>query len=401
MTRSLALFACISIMPLFGQGLLRTAFASQQVWDGNQLVTSEGSEITLEQRGIKPIRHVLPSGHVFCTYQAGTAFTVKISKQRKVVELFSSKDFRTWTRVGLISRDLTPFGFKAIPLENGKFFLMAHLEPFAKGEKASIFAIATVDDKENLALDELLEPGLSKSVCVKEPAQPGLLTPGFMVRNEYQALIQATLDPCNPICYRGGFAVVSRETGHMFCFSGKTGRLRRIIQIHSSLDENAFARPTLDLDQAILGLQPRPDGRIFLASRTEEALTEAWKLFKSTSVETVQMTNPQWSEHTQQVFKNNVQTKTQQLLAHPEVLYFQADPETGDVFLDDTPPGLPSRLWDLATFRQFRFRMTQSGHPAPDSRMLPPMEQGENLVEKSPTRVKKNKENGQPEKLGK
>lgn len=142
----------------------------------------------------------------------------------------------------------------------------------------------------------------------------------------------------------------SALTGTFFVFDHR-GSLRRTIDLYESL--LPMKEKSAELEWAVLCAQPRQDGRILIAARTEDACLVSRKLFQvDTSLRAFK--DPEARERNRHASDQAVRTFT-------EITWWSLDPTHGTVRREPAPLNVPALLEDSTALRRFRFTFKPNG----------------------------------------
>ncbi|MBK8726235.1 MAG: hypothetical protein IPL96_09285 [Holophagaceae bacterium] len=355
------------------------ARAGQWIGPSRLLVKGEGPEVPSHiEEGPGKILERLPrqqgdlhldfhEGH-FWSSRAGKA-TFPDGSEARQSTLFKLIDGR-WERQvdfryrhGLI--------WEILPLGNGKYLGISGQPNFQDGSgKQFPFAVLRADAKGNLEVASTQDAGLAGPYFQKSPAHPNSETP-------YGSL---ELDFLSPTVIRteGFITVLSPRTGWFWVFSDMNGQLKRQGQIYASVGEELLKK-SRDLAHVCLGAQPRPDGRILIATRSEDAVQQAARAFQKFLPKT----------DSDSAFISNYGSIKDlwdlNLQSFPRVEWWKLDPATGSIEPEAAPQRFPSLVRSVKELKAFRWRFNSDGNLMWLGAFL------ENIEERTPTKAKKAK----------
>jgi len=353
---------------------------SLQGWMGRTLVSAGTgtAELEIEPPKGKAWRLALPGrGRL----KAVTDSEVLASKRTAegTWMLWRTRNLKTWEKAGFIKEDESRF-LSAYPLKNGKYLITRAVMPFRAGDQRSYVALyRPKEGTDELVFDRPVDLGLD----IILPAGKDPLAPSQMAtaRPGFEDAVSELLTP-HLLSFPGGCALVVQSLGKVLVFDDETGSLRRTNTLFSSIDDPR--KPGDLLERAILQHRALPGGRILLATRSEDAILNARRIFQDHLAkapetptpplprfkEDGKSINPAWEEaqfrSAQARFKAQEGVRKQALEAFPDILWWEYDPDTGDFIKLSTPLGLPGRLWNWDSLKSFSFRINRQGKPEPE-----------------------------------
>ncbi len=323
-----------------------------QWWHDQKLYSTEDSRlIEVEAPKQKPKQLKVPEGRIFWI-KDGLGLARIMNPATRATRFLKTWDWARWEDAFHLGEG-QPVILGVYPLDNGKVFLSAGIDPFVKGGKVSFWAIAKPDEKGLLSLEDLPDFGfsimeLARWVPGKEPWKPGNLTPRHDRMEEYLELGTAKMVPCAE-----GFVLLFPRQGKILVFNGTDGHLIRQRMLFPSVEQALKNRRTLE--RAILACRPMRSGNLLLATRSEDAVLNSRVIFE----------DPKPLEgQTKEEFAKEVQANHEKNLeAFGEILWWEFNPMTGDFLRRSTPKGLPSRVLNMADMNTFSFRMNLKNEP--------------------------------------
>lgn len=152
----------------------------------------------------------------------------------------------------------------------------------------------------------------------------------------------------------GRLVLLSHELGYLWVFDESDGRLLRTIKIFSSVDEAYLARPQ-GVTQVVVGAQPRQDGWILVATRTEDAVIRANLAYPDPALpEAARQGAAGWDFS--RWWKGGKDHRVLRITQFPHITWWKVDPETGRVVAEDPPHGFPDQFKSAGHHAQFRWR---------------------------------------------
>ncbi|HOD33214.1 MAG TPA: hypothetical protein PKO12_07035 [Holophaga sp.] len=335
------------------------ASACRQVWDGDRLVTVStegGRRVEVEERsdrarpGAPPrapqVLAVPPGIHVRYAHQ-GTFYGHRFDRETRTAHLLRSRDGRRWEVFGRLAGGHRLLEFRH--LEDGRVLLVAAVAPFQTEQGASPVALARVLETGEAQIDELVDLGLGAWERVPATRNQWRLKAPFLALETMGLWTQAFHLP-------GRVVLVDRWRGLFFVFDTERGRLQRTSQVFGLRPDQMEPEDEF----CVLGLQPRPEGTLLVATREQGALLFARKDHPTPPVDG----SPGW-------FRKARPAQADSLRSYPKVQWWTFHPD-GAVFEAITAPeGLPSRLDSPEVLAGFRFRMGPDGSPRPEFRLVP------------------------------
>lgn len=355
----MAVFSCfIGALPAGAQ--IQNRQQDWMTWDGGHVVVLEGSpsmglrlELPPGQQGAYAALLKAPQGCYSMDFKDHAAWaSVKGSSgQPKTTHLYRSLDFKTWevnaTYLGEQGRANAIYH-----LDGKRYFLVSGPSFFRLNNQFSPYAIAEINEKGFLVLKDLVDLGLKDALVVPVIPQQGEAQTRGDWNPKYSALLgMFFLNPM--IRYPGGMALVARRPGYLWLFDDQTGAVKRFVKLYSGVTEERLAPPH-QLDWAILGCQPRPDGHLLMASREEAAVLAGMEAYPT------KKNLKHLEDEAQQ--KANFEQDMANLRRWPQIRWWDLDPATGKITEEPPPQNLPDRILDVRTLQNFRFRFKADGH---------------------------------------
>lgn len=329
------------------------------VWDGNRVVVVEHDDsrsLRIESpEGQGSATHKLkgPDNTTILDFKDGAAWaSVRGSSNNpKATHLYRSLDLKTWevnaTYLGEHGR-----AWAIYHLDGKRYFMVSGPSFFSGQNEFSPFAIAEINDKGFLTLSSLVNLDLKEPLAI--PTTPkGVIPQGPAVFNPKYSSLLSMFIASRMIRYPGGLALVAKKPAYFWLFDDQSGALKRCVKLFSGVTEEKLGPPQ-QLEWAILGCQPRPNGHLLVASREEDAVLYAMAGFPT------------------QKNLNNINDEAQHKLNHdqdaaslqnwPRILWWDIDPKTGTITEEQPPHNVPSQIWDLRIFHDFKFRFKPDGN---------------------------------------
>lgn len=242
-------------------------------------------------------------------------------------------------------------GVQIFPLESGKFIgFINNLAPFIGAKKPSMgykpVVILAKNEKNELFIDDWVDLGFKKPYY-KEPK-------GDSTNRNVYNYSKLSIDVSeNPQIIRIGeyFAIISHETGYIFVYSAKDGSFKRVVKVYPKVDEESLE--DIELGCALIGVQPRSDGRLLIAARVESAVVQNKRAIFSPRA------NPE--VHLKQT-EIAIKVWNENLKLYPAVVWYVLDPGTGEIYPEAAPYAFPSLVSTMNELWNFRFRFKADGN---------------------------------------
>lgn len=142
------------------------------------------------------------------------------------------------------------------------------------------------------------------------------------------------------------------RTGRLISLSPKDGSVRQNTLVYPSVLEPEHRNKQKEV--ALIGAAATRDGKLVVATRTEDAVLHAREIFQTELRSKGKLPV--------EVFQKEVDQATASALeAFPDVHYWEWDPETGQIHRIPVPEGLPSKLRRFRDLASFRLRTSVDG----------------------------------------
>lgn len=328
-------------------------------WDGSRVVVIEHEDSRSlqieppESQGAPIIKLKGPDNTTILDFKESAAWaSVRGStKNPKATYLYRSLDLKTWeinaTYLGERGR-----AWAIYHLDGKRYFMVSGPSFFSDQNEFSPFAIADINDKGFLILKNLVRLDLKEPIAIPNTLS-GVPQPASAIFNPKYASLLSMFITNRMIRYPGGLVLVAKKPGYIWLFDNQSGALKRSIKLFSSVTEEKLG-PPYQLNWAILGCQPRANGHLLVASREEDAVLYSMAGFPTQK--SLKYINDE-AQH-----KLNRDQDTASLLHWPRILWWDIDPKTGAVTEEYPPHNVPSQIWDLRVFQDFKFRFKPDGN---------------------------------------
>lgn len=336
------------------------------IFDGGNLVLIEKQGDSIEahiespgQKESKTLKY--PSWAIKGDHFDGRFWAIqreKGSNGKIILRTFFSSDCKNWNIDGQLTAEKASSSFFLYPIERDRYLLVA-TSYFTKGEISSPLAIGRRDDKNDINLRKVLDLGLKEPYASTNQSDPKVLPKdpfGISAINQKYLTSFLQLGKSMVVRYPGGLAIVSNRTGYIWLLnSHKESEDLKLIKIFPSVTEDRLDKG--DIEIPILGCQPRPNGHLLIASRSEEAVLMARKEFPEPEMNDDEFSNPNSPKH-----KLTEQVRNKALLKYPEILWWDLDPATGKLTKEEAPLNIPNKILDIGLMSKFRFRFKPDGN---------------------------------------
>lgn len=188
----------------------------------------------------------------------------------------------------------------------------------------------------------------------------------------YDALMGAF---SHPIRVPGHLVLVGRHLGIFIVINSRTGKVERTEKLFGDLPDDAMTTPEA-YEYGVLGVQPRPDGHLLIAARSEDAVVQSrtWKP-DLPSPEPVRLsfteaygksTEDQGDllEEKQEAadFARAAELRETRLRHFSDLVWWDFDPDTGAFRREPSPAGVPEKFPSCAALKAFSFAFKPDGN---------------------------------------
>lgn len=335
-----------------------------QFWDGDRLVNIEDSRLVVESPIGPKKTHFLGDGlsaparsDVF----QGAYWVCQPSDRdgEKGMVLLKSQDgsqreIDAWAPAKFAEGPL----FGVYPLPRNRYLLVSK-RLFVKDKAASFLAVGSKSAKGVIHLDDLIEVDLG------DKALEGAARPEFM--NDPLRLLYVVGFPLGRMRAGDHIVFAHRTHGRFLILDTATLKTRLVRLFPGIEDKKYWSTGVGGFEHAVLGLQPKRNGQILIASRTEAAVLKAREEEKDFKLHSIGAEHPDVAKQREMVLETLQSKNRKELMGvsrdagaarFPEVLWWELDPEHGKISPVATPPGAPAHLPRADLIHQFRFRLT-------------------------------------------
>lgn len=337
------------------EGVKAPMIEGQQFWDGNYFYSQTKRNAAVVDRfnildkKAKPTSIRLPDGYKLVDIRNEVAYAFRKEGKNKFY-IYKGLKFSDWTLVGILDEDGVMISDFRV-LDNDKILFSRIVTPFVKNGSMSYFGVYAANEKKELHLDSLVDIGIEvfdKNLRAKNPTA----RPFLWVRQENFPLF-ADMIVSRMVTLADGFAVVFQKTGYVLFFKAIDGSVKRALCIFPEImDKKNINKPK---EVPILCYRPTREGRLLLATRTEDAVLNARSIFQDEVRHN--------SSNREEYDKKMELYLSRALEAFPDIQWWEFDPSTGDFIRQATPENMPNKLISYDKFINFRFWMTSKNRP--------------------------------------
>lgn len=236
-------------------------------------------------------------------------------------------------------------------------FLVAGAPFLIKAEKASPYGIGKINENGELELTQLIDlqvlgaPPIEKFATAASKALADS-EEQFLINKDLKKLLFQQRAAFNVfIPNEKGGTLLFHWPGYLITLDQK-GNIVRFTKIYSSIDFNKV-KNLFRIEPVLLGAALKADGKLLLATRTEEAVLKAHAAYPSFNEDGTPVSPVELAA-------SNTQMRIEQF---PEIVWREFDPLTGKLEkVESTPPGAPWELKDFQMAQKFDFTVDRNGH---------------------------------------
>lgn len=264
-------------------------------------------------------------------------------------------DDATWRLEGRVNvsagrpHTLTPL------MEARRFLAVAYDgECFTKDRSFSPVAVFRQHENGTLSLDHLVSFPTRKPLVAGVDVSKGPGRPPQRVgrwTDDYATVLRNRAPYPVPLVTPAGLVLVWPNVGFFWVLDPTNGRVKRCIQLFPSIGE-AECHTDVDVDLAVLAVQPTREGTLLVATRAEDAVRSGPTAFDYV----VTLQNFQ-HEGTDRVYHNQLKA----LQNWPELFWWHVDLEEGKVFPCPPPQRVPRTLGTREAYERFQFHFRPDG----------------------------------------
>lgn len=230
------------------------------------------------------------------------------------------------------------------PMGKGRYLAIT-VNPglFIKDGNSFPLAILKLDSRKEFYVDETLDLGLDR--------------PFFQGKQRnYPSFILGLISP--QVVYNEDHLILGTPQGLFWVFDLEKGRLLRKERLFHGITEERLAAG--DIFPPLLGFQPRPDGRILISARSEDAALLGMKAFRPPQ-------GPQRGaipDREAAEFHVRRQGEWEADLSRnfPHIQWWVLDPYQGGITRMDAPLRVPTLIWSREEAQDFNWRFLPDGN---------------------------------------
>lgn len=344
----------MSGVPILADGMRGARQVGTQVWDGGNLYTLpevKSGSILCSRAGSKKSKSAelrIPEGHRFATVANGVAFTYARTKDGWA--LFEGHKFQGWSSLGTIA-DPQLMVADIRPLTENRLLVARVAVPFVSSDKASFLGIFKKDAAGVFRFESCVDDGLSlfdTKLRARNPKGPAV----NWVAPEKQ-VVYVDFASIRFVDASDAILLVLPKSGWVLAFNAENGRTLGASRLFPSMDSREHREKVKEV--AILGWRPTSDGRLLLASRSEDAVLHARDIFQDVG-RLNGLDSDAYSKAMESYFVRSLE-------AFPDIWWWEFDPQSRHFTRTTAPQSVPSRLDRPATLRTFGFWMDARGLP--------------------------------------
>lgn len=369
-------------------------FQSQLVWDQQGvsciLIGPHGRGVDIFTQGKAPREFKSPEGQRILTWSEGRFYALKTTLGFEKVFLMASQEGGGFQEVGefLETKQNLPLDY-CVPLRKEGLFLGAcSAFGFVKDGKSSLIGIFRLREDGKLILEDVADIRLEHPLFRIGKPKPDetfvALDPAYTALAPFLEHLIQTDDY---------LVFASIRAGILWILDRERGSVRRTVNLYSVEDKDLGG--TSDLETAILGIQPRSDGKVVIAARDEVAFWTAGKFFKYQKKENHKAIWEEDAGPTTDATDDPLHRKLEAFSAirtFGDIRWWELDPITGKLE-QIYPEGAPTRIQTPQDLKRFHFyfepgdKLKTSLDPAPANVLQPegtPQELGQKNEKERP-----------------
>lgn len=336
--------------------------APLQFWNQTEIISAQLEspiKITLESKTAKSRTLELPTKAIGYEFYDGIHWIYQREQHenKKFINLYASKDCKTWERMAFFEIKNHFFPSWIRPLPNDAF-LVGFFSPIYDGNRYGLFAIARKNSHGELQIQSVVDLNLQFDLLSDEAKskRPARLTLEDL-RPSYKSLAMLATAPAYRV---HDYIIFSMpQQGRFWIFDGKRQTIARTVDLNPFLDEARFSEVDR-LPWCVLGCQPTPDGRLLIATRDPQALAAETETSLAPAIRTV---HDFMNESLQEAAKRALAIS---LKLHPDIAWWTLDPETGRLQREEPPTSFIQRFEGVKDYLRFNFRFKPDGNLASD-----------------------------------
>lgn len=348
-------FLFAATIPLFSQ--LSPTPAPEMSWDAGRVILANQDQ---GERGFRILHEdsrlnrtiPAPSGASDFRHVNGVFWAVVPEPgDHRIHRILRTEDGIKWSEAAVFRYPPTmqPGRISAYPLDSSRFVILdKSAQGFELGDARHLFVLAEEGSKGELVIRGPIDLGWKEPLFVKKligQAQEWVPNPAsFWV---FTALAHS------PFFTVGDSPVIGFYATGTYCILDGRGRTLKTLRLFSSLDDARMSDHS-SYERPVLCAQPRQDGQLLIAARSEDATLRGRKAFPR---------NYTIADLKDPVRKAAMDAKDIESLKHfPHVEWWLLDPVNKKLDRTLGPDRVPDRIFDLASYRKFWFTIAPSGN---------------------------------------
>lgn len=368
--RALLLALCV-MAPLAGQ-TGRPQPCALQSWSDRELYTPDSplphqTRARLEAPGKRPRTIPLPAGTMDSHYLDGWIHVLAKDAEGRRFRFLKSRNGEAWESLGALAfADILPsIPLQFLPLGNGRLLVRTY-QPLHWRGRNSILGIFRTGPKDRVELDDLVLDdaleGMLETLNLPGPDGKIRATAGFRAPFRMAFMLPQAF---HLVATRDAHILVNAHLGHLLALDRQDGHKLRARDVFGYGEAKAL-KSLEEFEHCLLGVQPTPEGRLLLATRSEDAFQNARKVFAPRPLSTVELAafKEKRSEGLTVFLADQKRARAESLKAFPEIFYWDFDPLTGDLIRQPTPAGLPGQLLGSELLSAFSIQFQADGRAA-------------------------------------
>ena len=173
----------------------------------------------------------------------------------------------------------------------------------------------------------------------------------------------------------GHIVLVGRHLGIFIAISARTGKVERMAKLFKDLPDDAMTTPEA-YEYGVLSVEPRPDGHLLIAARSEEAVVQSrtWKAdlppqepvrlsFAEAFGKSAEDQGDLLEEKQDAADLARADEVREARLRHfPDLVWWDFDPDSGAFRHEPSPTGVPDKFPSVSALQAFTFRFKADGN---------------------------------------
>ncbi len=367
-----AVLLALAILPTLTAQTGRPQPCALQSWSDRELYTPDSplphqTRARLEAPGKRPRTILLPAGTMDSHYLDGWIHALAKDTEARQFRFLKSRNGEAWESLGVLPfADILPsIPLQFLPLGNGRLLVRTY-QPLHLRGRNSILGVFRTGPKgqvelDDLILDDTLE-GMLETLNLPGPDGRIRATAGFRAPFRMAFMLPQAF---HLVATRDAHILVNAHLGHLLALDRQDGHKLRARDVFSYGEVKAL-KSLEEFEHCLLGVQPTANGRLLLATRSEDAFQNARKIFAPRPLSTVELAafKEKRSEGLAAFLADQKHARAESLKAFPEIFYWDFDPLSGDLIRQATPAGLPGQLLGSELLSAFSIQLRADGRAA-------------------------------------